>query len=50
MTGKQAHYLFTVKANQPTLLNRCVRLAWRQVPVLDRTRHRAHGPGGDPPP
>ena len=43
MAGKQAHYLFTVKANQPILLNRCVRLAWQQVPVLDRTRHRAHG-------
>jgi hypothetical protein len=43
VTTKRADYLFTVKANQPTLLNRCVRLAWRQVPVLDRTRHRAHG-------
>ena len=27
VTGKQAHYLFTVKANQPTLLGRCQRLA-----------------------
>ena len=43
VTGKQAHYLFTVKANQPTLLGRCRRLAWHQVPVLDRTRDRAHG-------
>jgi predicted transposase YbfD/YdcC len=43
VTTKGADYLFTVKANQPTLLNRCVRLAWQQVPVLDRTRHRAHG-------
>jgi predicted transposase YbfD/YdcC len=43
VTGKQAHYLFTVKANQPTLLGRCQRLAWHQVPVLDRTRDRAHG-------
>ena len=43
VTTKRADYLFTVKANQPTLLNRCARLAWRQVPVLDRTRHRAHG-------
>ena len=24
VTGKQAHYLLTVKANQPTLLGRCV--------------------------
>jgi hypothetical protein len=43
VTGKQAHYLFNVKANQPTLLDRCVRLAWHHVPVLDRTRDRAHG-------
>jgi predicted transposase YbfD/YdcC len=25
---KQAHYLFTVKANQPTVLARCARLPW----------------------
>jgi hypothetical protein len=25
------------------LLGRCVRLAWHRVPVLDRTRDRAHG-------
>jgi predicted transposase YbfD/YdcC len=43
VTGKQAHYLFTVKANQPTLLDRCVRLAWHNVPVGDRTRDQAHG-------
>jgi predicted transposase YbfD/YdcC len=40
---KRAHYLFTIKANQPTLLGRCQRLAWHNVPVLDRTRDRAHG-------
>jgi hypothetical protein len=43
VTCKQAHYLFTVKANQPTLLNRCAALAWHHVPVLDRTRDRGHG-------
>jgi predicted transposase YbfD/YdcC len=43
VTGKQAHYLLVVKANQPTLLDRCARLAWHHVPVLDRTRDRAHG-------
>jgi len=43
VAGKQAHYLFTVKANQPTLLARCARLAWHNVPVLDRTRDRGHG-------
>jgi predicted transposase YbfD/YdcC len=43
VTRKQAHYLFTVKANQPTLLDRCQRLAWHNVPILDRTRDQAHG-------
>jgi predicted transposase YbfD/YdcC len=43
VTRKQAHYLFTVKANQPTLLARCQHLPWHNVPVLDRTRDRAHG-------
>jgi predicted transposase YbfD/YdcC len=43
VTGKQAHYLFVVKANQPTLLERCAGLAWHRVPVLDRTRDRGHG-------
>jgi predicted transposase YbfD/YdcC len=43
LVAKQAHYLLVVKANQPTLLDRCARLAWHRVPVLGRTRDRAHG-------
>jgi predicted transposase YbfD/YdcC len=43
VTQKQAHYLFVVKANQPTLLCRCQRLPWHRVPELDRTRDRGHG-------
>jgi predicted transposase YbfD/YdcC len=43
VTRKQAHYLFVVKANQPTLLDRCAALAWHRVPVGDRTRDRGHG-------
>jgi predicted transposase YbfD/YdcC len=43
VTVKQAHYRFCVKANQPTLLDRCGRLAWPRVPVLDHTRDRGHG-------
>jgi hypothetical protein len=43
VTVKQAHYLFTVTANQPTLLDRYARLPWHNVPALDRTRDRAHG-------
>jgi predicted transposase YbfD/YdcC/Arc/MetJ family transcription regulator len=40
---KHTHYLLVVKANQPTLLDRCQRLPWHRVPVLDRTRDRGHG-------
>jgi predicted transposase YbfD/YdcC len=40
---KRVHYLFVVKANQPTLLDRCQRLPWHRVPVLDRTGDRGHG-------
>jgi predicted transposase YbfD/YdcC len=43
VTQKQAHYLFTVKAIQPTLLARCADLPWHRVPELDRTRDRGHG-------
>jgi predicted transposase YbfD/YdcC len=43
LVAEQAHYLFTVKANQPTLLDRCAGLPWHLVPELDRTRDRAHG-------
>jgi predicted transposase YbfD/YdcC len=43
VADKQAHYLFCVKANQPTLLARCRRLPWHRVPVADRTRNRGHG-------
>ena len=43
VTHKHAHYVFVVKANQPTLLACCQRLPWHRVPVLDRTRDRGHG-------
>jgi predicted transposase YbfD/YdcC len=43
VTRKQAHYLFQVKASQPTLLDRCARLPWHRVPVGDHTRDRGHG-------
>jgi len=38
-----AHYLLTVKANQPTLLRQLRSLPWAQVPVADQTRDKAHG-------
>src|SRR5512132_1808876 len=43
VTSNQAHDLLVVKANQPTLLDRLKRLAWRLVPELDRTGDRGHG-------
>jgi predicted transposase YbfD/YdcC len=43
VTVKQADYLLIVKANQPTLLDRCERLPWHNVPELDRTRDQGHG-------
>ena len=43
VTGKPAHYLLVVRANQPTLLDRCAAMPWHSVPVGDRTRDRAHG-------
>jgi predicted transposase YbfD/YdcC len=43
VTSKQAHYLLTVKANQPTLLDRCQAIPWQDVPVADRTRDCGHG-------
>ncbi|HEV8163701.1 MAG TPA: ISAs1 family transposase [Actinomycetota bacterium] len=43
VADKRAHYLFTVKANQPTLLACCAGLPWDHVPVGDRTRVQAHG-------
>jgi predicted transposase YbfD/YdcC len=43
VTVKHADYLLVVKANQPSLLDRCAHLPWHDVPVLDRTRDQAHG-------
>jgi predicted transposase YbfD/YdcC len=40
---RHAHYLFTVKDNQPTLATQLRGLPWKQVPVLHRTTNRGHG-------
>ena len=40
--ARGAHYLFTVKSNQPTLRRALVRLPWGQVPGL-RERNVGHG-------
>lgn len=39
-----AHYVLTVKGNQPHLRKRCKALPWKNIPVLDRSEGRpAHG-------
>ncbi|MFV2104911.1 ISAs1 family transposase, partial [Micromonospora sp. LOL_024] len=40
---RHAHYLFTVKDNQPTLAAQLRRLPWKQVPILHRQSSRGHG-------
>lgn len=43
LTGRVAHYLLTVKANQPTLLAQLRALPWTDVPVADQTSDHGHG-------
>lgn len=43
LTGRGAHYLLTVKANQPTLLRQLRELPWADVPVADQTSDKGHG-------
>ncbi|MFE6760253.1 ISAs1 family transposase [Streptomyces sp. NPDC057684] len=40
---RRAHYLLSVKNNQPTLAGQLRRLPWGEVPTLDRSRDRGHG-------
>ena len=47
--ARGAHYLFTVKRNQPGLHAQLAALPWRQVPVAHDARERGHGrPSGAP--
>jgi predicted transposase YbfD/YdcC len=41
--ARGAHYILTVKRNQPKLFAQLAALPWAQVPVGDRSRDRAHG-------
>jgi Ni/Co efflux regulator RcnB len=43
LAGRGAHYLITVKGNQPGLHAQLAALPWRQVPVAHRTREQGHG-------
>ena len=41
--AQDAHYLFTVKRNQPGLFAQLATLPWRHVPVAHDSRERGHG-------
>jgi len=43
VADRGAHYVLTVKRNQPTLHAQLGALPWRHVPVGDDTRDRGHG-------
>jgi len=43
VTQRGAHYVITVKRNQPGLHAQLAKLPWRQVPVACRTREKGHG-------
>jgi predicted transposase YbfD/YdcC len=43
VAGRGAHYVLTVKRNQPGLFAQLAALPWRQVPVAHDTRERGHG-------
>jgi predicted transposase YbfD/YdcC len=43
LAGRGAHYVLTVKRNQPGLFAQLASLPWRQVPVAHQTRERGHG-------
>ena len=43
LAGRGAHFLLTVKRNQPGLFAQLAALPWRQVPVAHDTRERGHG-------
>jgi predicted transposase YbfD/YdcC len=40
---RRAHYVLTVKRNQPSLYAQLAALPWREVPVADEVRDRGHG-------
>jgi predicted transposase YbfD/YdcC len=43
VTERSAHYLITIKRNQPGLHAQLAALPWRHVPVAWRTREKGHG-------
>jgi predicted transposase YbfD/YdcC len=43
LIGRGAHYVLTVKGNQPSLHAQLANLPWREIPAGDVTRNKGHG-------
>jgi predicted transposase YbfD/YdcC len=43
ITARGAHWVLTVKRNQPTLLDQVTALPWNEIPPAATTRERSHG-------
>jgi len=43
LARRGAHYVITVKGNQPSLRAQLAALPWREVPVAYQSRERGHG-------
>lgn len=43
VSQRGAHYLLTVKGNQPTLFAQLAALPWKDIPIGDQTQDRGHG-------
>jgi len=43
LARRGAHYLLTVKANQPSLLRQLKALPWKHVPIADQSSGKRHG-------
>ncbi|HEX2289211.1 MAG TPA: ISAs1 family transposase, partial [Pseudonocardiaceae bacterium] len=43
LIGRGAHYVLTVKRNQPSLHRQLATLPWAQVPAVDLTHDKGHG-------
>lgn len=41
--GRGAHYIFTVKNNQPKLRTKLKTLPWKQIPIIDTSIEHDHG-------
>ena len=43
LIGRGAHYVLTVKRNQPSLHRQLTALPWAQIPAVERTHDKGHG-------